>query len=395
MASKIRQLFRGPIYSENRLSFSLRSAPWNPDNYYREVTQEVTSYDQTLSAIGGFWSSNITIKLPFTELEDWLENGIGRELIVRGRGSSTAFEGIVNLISMEIGGYSISVGPYTDIANKVKIVYSQLLQLGDGEVTGIRAETGYLEDTISQAKYGILVKNFSTGGLDSSVVTDLQNMLLERYKSPGRSEDLNLPGTFDNNYIDVKLECVGYAHLFQKYLYNNTASTGLEFLSTKLKKIIQEEPNGLFSTLILDENQTLVKAYENDDNEAWGLIKGLIALGDSNLFRYTFSCYEGRKITYKIFLDEILYYRPLREGAGVIQDKNGSLLEPWEIRPGVNILVTDLMPGRPLELEPTSDHRVIYAETVQFRMPNSLVINGSHYFKIEQKLAQLGIKGIS
>jgi len=392
---KIRQLFKGPTYSENKLSFSLRSAPWNPTNYYRDITQEVTAYDHTLNAVGGFWSSNLSIRLPVNEIEEWLENGIGRELVVRGRASSTAFEGIVNRISFQVGGYDITIGPFNEIANRVKVVYSSIIQLGDGEVTGIRLETEYLDDINSQTKYGILVKNFSTGGIDTAAVLGLQQMLLDRFKLPGRSEDLNAPGVLSDKYFDVKIECLGYVHLFQKYLYNNTTLTGVQNLSDKLRNIIVEDPNSLFTIYNIDENVTQVKAYENDDAEAWGLIKSLVTLGDTNFYRYTFTCYEQRRINYKIFLDEIVYYKPVRDGIGVIQDRNGGILEPWEIRPGVNILVVDLLPGKPLPSEISTDHRVIFAETVQFRMPNSLVINGSHFFKVEQRLAQLGIKGIS
>lgn len=392
---KIRQLFKGPTYSENKLSFSLRSAPWNPTNYYRDLTQEVVSYDHTLNAVGGFWSSNLSLKLPVNEIEEWLENGIGRELIVKGRASSTAFEGIVNRISFQVGGYDITIGPFSEIANRVKIVYSSIIQLGDGEVTGIRLETDYLDDANSQAKYGILVKNFSTGGVQETAVAGLRQMLLDRFKLPGRSEDLNAPGVLSDKYFDVKIECLGYVHMFQKYLYNNTTLTGTQNLSDKLRSIIVEDPNSLFTIFNIDENVTQVKAYENDDAEAWGLIKGLVTLGDTNFYRYTFTCYEKRRINYKIFLDEIVYYKPVRDGIGVIQDRNGGILEPWEIRPGVNILVVDLLPGKPLPSEVSTDHRVIFAETVQFRMPNSLIINGSHFFKVEQRLAQLGIKGIS
>ena len=58
------------------------------------------------------------------------------------------------------------------------------------------------------------------------------------------------------------------------------------------------------------------------------------------------------------------------------------------------MLVTDLLPGKPTAATLNDDRRAIYADTVQYRMPDSMVINGAHSFKVEQRLAQLGISGV-
>ena len=394
LREKVKDIFlkyRG-TFSSNDLSFTIQVPPWGVDNYSKVITQDVTSYEHSYTALGGFWSANISLKVPLVELEEWINNGVGREIKVKGRATSVVFEGIVNRISLEVSGYSISIGPYMDISNKVKITYSSLVDLGDGTVTGIRSETSYIEDISSQQKYGVLIKNFSAGGISESYVTELQTMLLDRYKNPLRSEDLNIPGSLDSKIVDLKLECVGYIHLMQKYLYNST-TTGLQFLSVKLKNIIEEEPNFVFSHSV-EENQLEVPAFENDDNEAWGLVKSLVTLGDSNFFRYVFGCYENRKIIYRSVVEDVIYYRPFREGTGTLLDRLGGSIQPWQVRPGIYIMVSDIFPGKPLPSDITSDMRIIYVETVQFRMPNSLVINGAHYFKVDQKLAQLGIKGI-
>ncbi len=388
-----RQLRRGTIYQQNKLSFLVTAPPWSNSGYATDHTQDVTSYDHTHAALGGFWSANLTMRLPLHDLEEWMEYGVGRQVQVKGRGTKTAWEGIVNRVSVNVGGYNMTVGPYLDIANKVKLAYSIFLQLGGGNATGIRVVTEPTSNLSSQAKYGILAKVFSVGGIDSSAVAGLQAMLLERYSQPPRSEDLNLPGDTGLRYIDLKLECIGYAHLLQKYTYNSTTA-GTQNLSAKLAAIVAAEPNALFSSSVTT-NTIQVPATQTDDAEAWGLIKSLLALGDASLNRYTFGVYEDRRVTYKPVANNVVYVRPLREGASVIQDAQGGLLQPWEVRPGSYVLVTDLLPGKPVNSDLNAEQRAIFADTVQYRMPDSLVINGAHAFRIEQRMAQMGLSGVS
>lgn len=389
----IRQRRRGTIYQQNKLSFLVTAPPWSNSGYATDHTQDVTSYDHTHAALGGFWSANLTMRLPLHDLEEWMEYGVGRQVQVKGRGTKTAWEGIVNRVSVNVGGYNMTVGPYLDIANKVKLAYSIFLQLGGGNATGIRVVTEPTSNLSSQAKYGILAKVFSVGGIDSSAVAGLQAMLLERYSQPPRSEDLNLPGDTGLRYIDLKLECIGYAHLLQKYTYNSTTA-GTQNLSAKLAAIVAAEPNALFSSSVTT-NTIQVPATQTDDAEAWGLIKSLLALGDASLNRYTFGVYEDRRVTYKPVANNVVYVRPLREGASVIQDAQGGLLQPWEVRPGSYVLVTDLLPGKPVNSDLNAEQRAIFADTVQYRMPDSLVINGAHAFRIEQRMAQMGLSGVS
>lgn len=388
-----RQLRRGTIYQQNKLAFLVTAPPWSSSGYATDHTQDVTSYDHTHAALGGFWSANLTMRLPLHDLEDWLQYGAGRQVQVKGRGTKTAWEGIVNRVTVNVGGYNMTVGPYLDIANKVKLAYSIFLQLGGGNATGIRVVTEPTSNLSSQAKYGILAKVFSVGGIDSSAVAGLQAMLLERYSQPPRSEDLNLPGDTGLRYIDLKLECIGYAHLLQKYTYNSTTA-GTQNLSAKLAAIVAAEPNALFSSSVAT-NTIQVPAGQTDDAEAWGLIKSMIAMGDTSLNRYTFGVYENRRVTYKAVDNNVVYVRPLREGASVIQDAQGGLLQPWEVRPGSYVLVTDLLPGKPVASDLNAEQRAIFADTVQYRMPDSLVINGAHAFRIEQRMAQMGLSGVS
>lgn len=390
--SPFRQKPPSTIYRQDNLSFLITAPVWGGSSYFNDVSPFVQSYEHSSAAVGGFYNATLSLRLPLTELEDWLENSVGRQVQVKGRANTIAWEGIINRVSVNVGGYNMTVGPYTDICNRVKITYSIFLQLGGGNATGIRVVTDYVNDTKSQLRYGILEKNFSTGGIESTSVDELQAMLLSRYAYPPRSEDLNLPGEAVRPHFDIKIECIGYMSLFEKYTYNS-ATTGTQNLSAKLAAIIAAEPNGLFSSS-LTANTLQVPAYENDDSEAWGLIKELVLQGDVSVNRYSFGVYENRRVLYKPVSNQIVYIRPFREGISVIQDSSGGLLQPWQIRPGNYIWVSDLITGKPVSSNLNDDRRIIYADTVQYRMPDGLVINGAHHFRVEQRLAQLGISGL-
>lgn len=378
---------RGTIFSQNNLAYLIGRLGYSLTDY----TQDVISYGHSHQALGGMWSADLTLRQPLHDLEDWIENGVGRHIEARGGGAAVAWEGIVNRVTISIGGYNMTVGPYLDISNKINLAYSMFVDLGGGQMTGIRLVTNYVQNAASIARYGILENTFSAGGISGDNVADLLQMLIERYSRPPRSEDLNLQGNLAPQF-DLKLECVGYAHLFSKYGYNSS-TTGTVALSTKLADIVNSEPNGRFTSRAT-ANTMLVPAYENDNAEAWGLIKSLVAFGDTSQNRYTFGVYEDRRATYKPVDNAIVYIRPLREGVSVIQDIEGGLLQPWQVRPGGYVMVTDLLPGRPTAPDLNDDVRAIFANTVQFRAPDSLVINGAHAFRLEQRLAQLGIGGI-
>lgn len=383
---------KGTIYSQDNLSYTFSAPVWTGSNWSQDYTQEVINYDHSILAVGGFWDAKVTLHIPLLEVDKWLQNGLGRSLTVKGKAATTVWEGIVNQITVSLGGYRVSVGPYLEINNSIRLVYTSNLTLGSDTVS-LRTVTTALDDIVSQAKYGILQGVYSAGNLESGSVTPLQQSLLNRYASPPQSEDLTLPGDVLKTMLDVDIECIGFIHLLQKYQYAE-AAVGADDLSTVLEAVIDANPNALFLKSITS-NTLQVPTYSADDTEAWSLIKKLVLLGDSSYNRYLFGVYEDRRIVYAPVTDEVFYIRPLREGASTIQDARGSLVSPWRIRPGKYIQIADYVPGKPLGTDLNKDLNVLFAETVQFRAPNSVIINGSHHFKIERRLAQLGTGGIS
>lgn len=381
-------------FGYNALNILAYSPLWQRSAFINEYTQDVTGYSHIISAVGGFWSAQIDMSLPLSELEDWVSNGLGRHIVVKGGGSSVAWEGLVNEVSIEYSGFSQRVGPYLDINNKIKLLFSAFIEIGDGQSSGIRLSTDYVQDNESIYRYGILQRVYSAGGIALDDVDDTLAQLLDKVKTPPRSEDLTIGSDTGGQTFDLTLTCVGYVRLLEKYTYSS-ATTGLQNLSTKLIAILDADPNVLFDSQYIQSNGLQVGAFENDDADAWGLVKGLVAQGDTLQNRYIFGIYENRRAVYRLVENRIIYTRLLREGPTVIQDRQGGLIQPWQIRPGVFLRVADLVPGKPVALDLNEDYRMLFVESVQFRAPDSLVVNGSHTFKIDQRLAQMGISGLS
>jgi len=381
-------------FAARGLALSIYEPLWRGGAFYGDYGQQATAYAHTIANVGGFFDASLTLSESVARLENWLDNGLGRRVVVSADADSVVWEGFVNQIEINVAGVRKTIGPYLDIANKIKLIYSSFDTSTGVVLSGLRLSTDYVTNAASIAKYGTLTKILSTSGVSDDMITYLLNLTLDKLSRPTRSEDLTVPA--QNSAFELRLDCVGYQALLGRFPYNNTA-TALVNVSDKLKAILQAEPNSTISTDLtgITANTLQVSSYEQDDNMASDIIKGIVNLGDISGNRYTFGLYENRRAVYQPISQSIKYLRPLREGASIILDNIGGVVAPWRIRPGAWIWVADLLPAKAQEADLDNDARAIFAETVSFRAPDTLTINGAHTFKIEQKLNQLGIGGFS
>ena len=379
------------------LSFSFYEPLWISDTHLFDAGEDLASFSYSTLALGGYWSADLTLIQPIHRLEEWRARGLGRRVEIAA-GPSVVWEGFVNTVEAEVSGYPQTIGPYLDIINRAKLVFSAIDTSGATPVTGLRLETAWLDDANSIAQYGILQDVFSAGGVALNAADALLAGLLRRRRNPPRSEDLTLQADPPPKFVRIKLGLVGYARLMEKYIYNQTTNTGLTTAAAKVALLVQADPNGVLRLGAITPNTLAVPGWENDDAQAWSILKGIIAQGDGALNRWTFGVYGGRRANYKPVAEEISYVRPLREGSGFLTNAQGNAIEGWEVLPGRYVLVEDLAPGRPLATNLEDDPRILFAETVQVRGEgseiSSVVINGAHTYKIERRLAQLGLGGI-
>lgn len=379
------------LFQNLGLTLTIYEQPWRGGKFLRSYNDEVKNYGHDMGAVGGFLGCSFELAdQPFNDFEDWIESGLGREVKITSAGGSV-FEGFINRLEFTIEGFHVVYGPLMDVVNKARLQYSVIDWSTGQAVTGLQATTGWFEDLNSQTKYGIHTKVLSSGGIQPDLVDELVQQVLKKLAKPKSSEDLSF-ASGSGGPFSIRVVVEGWYSWLDKYVYNSTDTTMVN-LSAKLKAIIAIEPNNLFNSGLVQTNTLQVSLWENDSTSSWGQMKALLAFGDANFDRYILGVYENRIISYKKVEDVITYYRPLKEKLTSVLDTQQNLVDPWLVRPGVWVNVMDLMPTyRAPALESAMD--TMFIESVNFKAPNSLTLNGSNIYKLEQRLAQLGISGL-
>lgn len=350
------------------------------------------TYSHTISALGGYDSALIKIVDQQVNLEDWLANGLMRHIEVYNPSLVKIWEGFVNQIDIVLGGLSVTRGPLLQVSNNVALTYSTVDTTVSPPAIGMRATTAFSADASSQALYGVLESVLSAGGVSATEATTVRDVFLNENKNPQTSQRLNVGG----GGITLSLQCLGYSHLFKKYVYNQTASTGTVNLSDALAAIIAADPNSIFSTSTskITANTLQVKQYLNDNAAAWPLIQGLVARGDSSDNRYIFGIYNGRVPEYGAIPTDFEYQQRLSDPAQRIETPQGIEVRPWDIRAGKWLFVPDFLIGQVQQSDLRLDPRMIFIESLTYTMPWGLQIQGGKTDKLSQKLAKLGLGGI-
>jgi hypothetical protein len=356
---------------------------------------EVQEYGHQIEAFGGYWSAKFTAAMARrTEIEDWFEYGLGRRITVRAGGGDVIWEGFVNQIDIAVAGLTATTGPLLDLANKVKLIYSTIDTSSDVPILGIRADTGYASDSASQNRYGILERVLSSGGIQTSLAAQVRDVYLAENAFPGSNNQLS----FSNQRGDAPsatISCLGFVHYLNTYIYNQTSQRGMGYLSDKVRAVLNAEPNGHIAKdfSMIELNTTAEHVWENDDRLALGLIKEMVAKGDTSFNRWLFGVYAGRAAYYRAAPESAAYEQFLADPRQEIYSRGGAIVPPWMVQPGKWLLFPDFLPGRAF-VDLPSDPRATFIENVSFQLPYGATINGQKVRRLDQKLARLGISGI-
>jgi hypothetical protein len=379
----------------------LASAPlwFNEPGEPQRFKTEVETYQHTKGADGGYLSANFTVKVPQKVIDEWLENGLGRDIVVYSGETEVVFEGFVNRIMFGIGALSANRGPLFDIANRVSVTYTPIFDpLADPPITGAATETPIAEDSDSQDRYGILEKIVSGGQLVDDGTTDeaeeIRDMYLAEYKLPYTDESINL-GQMTEPTMTV--ECLGYSEWLSTYVYNDYTETTVT-LDAQIKNILNADPNGIFSTnhVNIDENLLLTNRYENGNKFAHTIIKEIVAQGDASDNRWVYGVGMNRLPYYRAVPTEVEYLHSLTSSSQNITNLDGTAVMPWIMPAGVWMEITDFMTtqrGYSSSIQ-RQNPRVMFAERVVFTAPHTLSVVGGRITTVRQRLAQLGVGGI-
>ena len=355
------------------------------------ATLGINSYDHTISANGGFDSMTVTISDDRLSLDEWIEQGIGRRIVVYNSSNEICWEGFVNVVKAQMGAQSITVGPLAEVANRVSVAYAFMdTNFTPPVVNNETTTTLIAENEESQSRFGIIEKIINGGRKIDTEAEFIRDVYLREHAYPETSSELSIGG--GSGSPSLTLECLGYWYWTNFYIYNSP----LELTTTvqdKLTEIFTNNPNtGLFNELSIGTNLNIIPAYENDDKPAMAQIKEMLALGDGVDNRYILGVYENRKVISGSIPTTSVYKTALSDRGQKILTNEGSLVYPWDVRPGEWIFVSDSLIGRYTDTDNLyEDPRYMFIEQVKYSAPWQITLQGSRVGTFDQIMAKFGL----
>ncbi len=252
------------------------------------LAAKINAWRHSTRSIGGYWDGGFSIRAGPSEMENWVQNGLGRHVVTKDDALVPIWEGFVNQITITAGPISIVFGPLMETANRVAVTYSTL----ENNVYGARQTTETIDDEDAQAKYGIIEERLSVSGASSPKADQIRDTFLAENAWPAVTHDIEVVEHEPNIVVD----CLGYVQWLRKVVYEQIAETGDVYLEDKLKSVILSEPNGFFDIgiysllkeLLLNTNFEAEGAGGADIWADWTEV-----VGDGSLNRITTDHKEG------------------------------------------------------------------------------------------------------
>ena len=353
----------------------------------------LVSYHHDILADGGWWSADITFSAALEDAAVWFENGLNRHIEVYNASLENIWAGFVNQVTLSAGTLSAVRGPLMDVTNRVSVTYTPILDATTvPPIEGSETTTTIEDNDDSQALYGILEEVVSGGKLLDDGTTDdavqLRDTYLAENALPQASEEIDISRS---GAVTVQLDCLGYVHRFQKYIYQDTTAATVQ-VDAKIPLVIAADPNGLFSTDYsqIATNAVLTSRYEDDNRMAWDVLMQEVALGDAAYTRYTLGVYQDQQIVYAAVPTTATYQHSiLSQEMQVEQYGSGTPVAPWDVLPARWLFLYDFLPGRGQPAALRDDPRFVFIESVRFTAPNTVQLAGQKFSRIPQMIAQL------
>lgn len=376
------------------LTLVVRRPLWT-DNVLIDDSLQPSGLRAIWTAQGGFWSLAFNLRGSQSEVEDWIDDGLGRQIQLYSPDLLLIWDGYASKISGNIGSLSIARGPLVEsVTNKAQVAFSTVDYSVSPPAVGVRENTAWVEDADSQAKYGIVERVVSLAGSTLAGAEQVRDTIIDEMREPTSEETDNLGSTGETS---VTVECLGWIHWLNAYTYFSQ-TTGSTTASVKLQAVLAADPNGIFSSDFSDiaTNTTPVGAWDDDYRQAWSVIKGIVGMGDATFSRYLFGVYAGRKAKYNALPTAPKYQRALADpGQWLELFGAGGHVNPWDVEPGEWVFYTDFLIGRSQPTTLRLDPRYLLIEQAQFTAPWSLTMQGGKSARLDQLLARMGLAGSS
>lgn len=345
------------------------------------------SYNHKVIANGGFWDAQIGITGDIVALLPSIHSVIGLDVSCISKQNNKVWQGFVNSVSVNAGIASFTIGPLMDVRNNLSVVYQTTRYNTIPPIGGQQRRLPALLDEGSSERYGIIGYELSGGTGDSVGALALQQTHLDENKTPRVQQSLSI-GSVSTSAVSVNLQCLGYVHLLDKFIYNINVA-GYQTTREKIQAVLDAEPNGLFSNMIFSGSNLVDVPVVESGATGWAVIKSAVSVGDELANRYIFGVRENLNAYYQVVGTDYTYYlRP----DGSVHDESGRV-DAWDIRAGVWLDASSIITGSPITGEIGSRVSDVFIESVSYTAPSSASIEGGRVDRSVQQLAQRGVGG--
>jgi hypothetical protein len=360
------------------------------------LTELCDTPDIEKGANGGDLSADFGFSATAIELDDWLENGLGKDITIYKPDGGVYWNGFVNSIMADYGPRSVTRGELLSIVNKLKVIYTATpITLIYPPPTLGKTYTTIVEDLPSQEKYGIIEGVYNAGEQTLLVATQIGQMILESMREPVTAKKISYESS---STPKLTLNCLGYVYWLETYRYNN-ANTGATTPTARIQAVLTACPNAIYSTQydLMETNAFAIAMRDEEDKTAKQVVEGCTMIGDpTDYSRWLFEIVYPRKCIFKKIPATIYAnYYINNFGHVLIDPATQSEIRPWNVIPGNWVLHADFMVGKLVTLDDLPvNANVGFLEGVSFSPPYNITFQGSRILKINQKLAQLGLESI-
>lgn len=375
-------------------SFHLYECPARGGLWLQDITDHVPDYGHAISNFGGWDSASMTVQVKAEQLDDWIENGLARQIYCED-GEGVFFRAFINSMSISVGGLQFSIGSVLELANRVSVRYSPINTTVWPYVTGTPTQTIIVEDAASQARYGIVEKIIDGGSCTDEAAEQIRDKYLAENAYPRKSINLaiNLSG---GDVATLQLELLGIFHWLAAYPYELNDAT-IRTIDEVVKLILSADPNGYFSAdqSLIEANAQLVIGLI-EIAPALDVLKGLLERGNDA---------DDRILTFGIFSDDNRFVMRARSNVvgfeywiTDVHQKVITVLQedvlPWRVTAGIWVSVPDFLVGL-LDEDYTlrQNYRTGFADQVKFTMPWQVDITGGDVPTLPQLIAKIGYAG--
>lgn len=351
-------------------------------------TSAIERYEHAISDQAGFESASVDYTMgvedALTALATWLMGSV----VASGPHAETLFEGFASQIDATFGQESRTVS-ILPMCNRVVVKYTTAADSS-------AAVAATINDTASQARYGVKTGTQSFEATDSTDAANKAARILAELKHPQMSRRSQAASGQGALGASLRVTFAGwYAALDWLTTSNTTAATAVTTTQVKTLLTAYQAVNAFFST---DQNQIVASGVSKpqtiQNNTTYRkVIEDLLASGDSSGRALTWGVYEDRRfqvaVAAKATPGTITYRRRLADGR--LYDSAGNPVDWWNVRPNAMYEVVDLLDPTPISTQQDAAGRS-YIARVRFsasRDQLSLDLEGANGESIDKLLARI------